>query len=940
MNITLVNTMDSYGGAAKAAVRLHFALGAGGADSRMLVRHRRGGVPHTNAVTLDKANDEAYPEIVHGQCIQLHIIDENRPPGYNTYFSFPHPGLDVSRLSIIQRADCVNLHWVDRFLSPVSLRKLFDLGKPVVWTLHDQAPFTGGCHYAMGCDGFRNECSNCPQLMDNPYDLTAAVMRDKAEAYEGASLTIVTPSRWMARKAGESKLLGGFRIEVIPNSLDIDVFKPIHKPEARKALGLPADALYLLLGSYDLKEVRKGTRQCMDALQRCLQNAGYQERAKAGDIRLLTFGYPHPDLERVGIPVHTLGYLESEESLAKVYAAADVFILPSLEDNLPNTILEAMSCGTAIAAFDTGGIPDMVEEGVTGRLAGMGDAEHLARAIVQLIDNDDRQAMARACRERVKRDYAPHVQSERYLELFRELIDDAADRELGHSLCPGVDIVLDHGDAQTVIAPIVAASGTGLNPIYQDLLTRALKKAVLRLPALEENELILAERDRSIKDLQRYIEDQERRIEEVQRRIDRLEGAKEDLQLQIDERGKHIEDLQRQVDDRETHIEDLQRQVDEREMAIEGIHEDGLRWFLATTTWPQRPYAFRHEPVPGMVTVVIATRDATAGLEKSVQSVWTQDIPVGALELIICDDSSSDGTRDLAASLANKSPVSMQTIFYPDSLKRGATAMRDLGITHAHGEFLAYLEPGDAWRPKRLSRQLQYLSEFPDAPCVCCQVNERTPEGRRIRTRRGLYRLNSAEVYDFFPPYTFEQFLHGNPIAESTLLIRRSALMEVGSSPSHLAYPTGTWLQLTKLSLVRPIDRIERALVEIIVPGSADGKCFPPERAYGEDLEFLCHLLHWMLQHPRHRSLGAEVYRDQYPRLMNVRGDAYRLIEDFYRKYGYHGELWELKDYFNSLSSELILLREEIRRMEKIKKMVRRVPGLMWAARFIIAMER
>jgi glycosyltransferase involved in cell wall biosynthesis len=374
-------------------------------------------------------------------------------------------------------------------------------------------------------------------------------------------------------------------------------------------------------------------------------------------------------------------------------------------------------------------------------------------------------------------------------------------------------------------------------------------------------------------------------------------------------------------------------------MAIEGIHEDGLRWFMATATWPQRPYDFHHECVPGMITVVIPTRNAVDTIERSVRSVWSQDMPSGTLELLVCDDNSSDGTRDMASRLARDSPVPVQTLCYPDSFKRGPMAMRDLGISHASGEFLAYLEPGDVWRPGCLLQQRRYLNEFPEAPCVCCQVSERTPEGQPVRTKRGLYRLNSTETYEFSPPYTFAQFLQGNPIGESALLVRRSALTDVGASPSYLAYPTGTWLQLAKLSLIRPIDRLSQDLVDVIVPGEADGQSFPPERAYGEDLEFLCHLLHWMLQHPQHRELGAQVYVEQYPRLMNVRGDAYRLLEDYYRRYGHDGELWEFKGYFNSLSSELASLREEMRRVKKIKKMVQRVPGLMWAARFIIDRE-
>jgi glycosyltransferase involved in cell wall biosynthesis len=799
--------------------------------------------------------------------------------------------------------------------------------------LHDQAPFTGGCHYAMGCNGFKNGCSKCPQLGDNPWDLTAAALRDKAEAYGGANLTIVTPSRWMGGQAGQSLLLGGFRIEVIPNSLDIDVFRPVPKLEAREVLELPADALYLLLGSYDLKEARKGTRQCMEALRYCLQDPGFQERARVGGIRLLTFGYPHSDLEHIGIPVHALGYLESEESLTMAYAAADVFILPSLEDNLPNTILEAMSCGTAIAAFAAGGIPEMVEEGVTGRLARIGDAEHLAQTIVQLLDSDDRQAMGRACRERVERDYAPHVQAGRYLDLFRELAVDAVDRETGPRLRSGADNVREFEGDETITVPLVAASGPGIEPVYDDLLLPALKKAALRLPMLEEKELILGGRDRIIKDLQQRIVQDKTYIDDLQQRND-------DLQQRIVQDKTHINDLQRYIDDRSRRIEQGETQIDDLQQRFERIHEDGLSWLLATATRSQRPYSFLHEQVPGMVTVVIANRDVTAGLERSVRSVWAQNIPAGMLELFVCDDSSFDGTRNVAVSLASKSPVSMQTISYPDRLDRGATAMRDLGMSHAHGEFVALLQPGDVWRPDRLSRQLKYLDEHPDAPCVCSRVDERNPEGRRVQTRRGCYGLDPAEAYDFSPPYTFEQFLHGNPIADSTLLIRRSALIEVGSSPAHLAYPTGMWLQLAKFSLTRPIDSLETPLVDVIVPGGADGNCFPSERAYGEDLEFLLHLLHWMLQHPRHRELGVQVYWEHYPRLMNVRGDAYRLIEDFYRYYGHDGELWEFKEYFGSMSAELVRLRKEIRCVEGVKTVGRWIPGLVWTVRFINSVGR
>jgi glycosyltransferase involved in cell wall biosynthesis len=372
------------------------------------------------------------------------------------------------------------------YQSPVTLRRLFALGKPVVWTLHDMWPFTGGCHYSASCEKYKTDCARCPQLADDPFDLPAAVLRDKVELFRGANLTIVTPSRWLAACARESRLFKGVRVEVIPNALETELYQPLPKQEAKKALGIPTDAVTLLFGAENAEERRKGFQELVAAIGHCRESEAFRRLAAQGKIRVICFGRADAALSSLGLPTVTLGYLTSDAEIARAYAAADLFVLPSLEDNLPNTMLEAMSCATPVVAFDVGGMPDMVTDGKTGRLVPAGDVRALGEAIASLVANPElRAAMGQNCRALMTGRYDLKHQARSYLELYRDLTEKSPDVDRGDSR-PEVS---GHDQSSRCGVPVDVELGPGTREVYDRVLLKALREYVLTAHGLRRSHL-------------------------------------------------------------------------------------------------------------------------------------------------------------------------------------------------------------------------------------------------------------------------------------------------------------------------------------------------------------------------------------------------------------------------------------------------------------------
>ncbi len=417
MNVTILSTSDKRGGAAIAAFRLFKALKTSGFDIKMLVRDK----------LSDETGVESRDHGIFKRCInflrfageRIYFLPFERSKDIRFFFSPANTGEDISRHEYIRNADIINIHWINQgFLSLRDIRKLIETGKPIVWTMHDMWAFTGGCHYSGTCDRFMQECGNCPFLKNqSPHDLSHRVLRKKARVYKDARITIVGSSRWMSGKAKESSLFQGFRIESIPIPVDTRLFCPGDKMQAREKLGLPKDRFLILAGAANMKDRRKGYHFLVNALQFLAKTLpGFSERSA-----LVTFGKADGSAD-AGIPVYSHHYLSDEKAIALLYQACDLFVLPSLEDNLPNTVIESLSCGIPVVAFRTGGIPEMIVHGKTGYLAGPGDSEDLAGGIEWLFAMPDRNAIEKSCRDEALRTYSGEIAAEKYHSLYKSVL--------------------------------------------------------------------------------------------------------------------------------------------------------------------------------------------------------------------------------------------------------------------------------------------------------------------------------------------------------------------------------------------------------------------------------------------------------------------------------------------------------------------------------------
>ncbi|MDB6130203.1 MAG: putative glycosyl transferase, group 1, partial [Verrucomicrobiales bacterium] len=340
----------------------------------------------------------------------------------NTYYSLGHPGCDLSAHPEVKKADVIHLHWVAGFQSVHSISRLQKLNKPLIWTFHDQRPLTGGCHFTAGCKKYTTDCEKCPQLLDDRNNYAATNLYEATHMLHREELVVVAPSRWLANCARESLLYRVSRVETIPYGLETDVFFQVNRKAAREEMKIPTDGIYLLFGADYGSEKRKGFSLLMSALQICLQQPAFLQAAAEKKIRVLCFGRPNPELVSLAIDIQNLGYINSDEQMRLVYAASDLFLLSSLEDNLPNTMMESMACGTPVLGFKVGGVPDLVREGVTGFIAEDVSAEGFAGTLLRALEKKEAfESMGMAGRKMMEDHFSLQNQASAYLELYEDV---------------------------------------------------------------------------------------------------------------------------------------------------------------------------------------------------------------------------------------------------------------------------------------------------------------------------------------------------------------------------------------------------------------------------------------------------------------------------------------------------------------------------------------
>ena len=418
MKIVHLSTQDINGGAALAAYRLHRGLRRVGHESSMFVARRSSCDP----TVLAFAPPTDFVSRMRRRWRRERIARDfsryraSRPAGYELFSDDRncHGGTILGQLP---PCDVINLHWIAGLIDYEGFFNAMPHRTPIVWRLADMNPFTGGCHYDHECGRFMDECGACPQLGSaDREDLSRQVWKRKQAVFgalEKNRLHIVVLCRWMLELVKDSPLLSQFPVTLIPNGVDLEEFAPRDRRLAREVLGIPQGVQVVMFVSDDVTNRRKGFSLLSQALSGLKQ---------AHELFLVSVGNGKPPATGP-IPCLHMGHVTHDRWLSLIYSAADVFVIPSLQDNLPNTVLESMACGTPQIGFSVGGIPDMVRAGVTGLLVPPSDVDGLRVAISDLLRDPARLAAMRDhCRRIAVEEYSRELQVRRYSELYKSLV--------------------------------------------------------------------------------------------------------------------------------------------------------------------------------------------------------------------------------------------------------------------------------------------------------------------------------------------------------------------------------------------------------------------------------------------------------------------------------------------------------------------------------------
>lgn len=415
MKVLLINKSYQTGGAAIAARRLWKSLLKLKVDTIFMVFDETS-VEEKNLIVLTKSLYEKLRWWFNFIFERIYFLPHEKNKSVRFAFSPAITGKRISRHKAVQNADIIHLHWFNQgFLSLKNMEELIDLGKPLVWTLHDMWAFTGGCHYNNDCLNFTGDCGKCPYLKyPGKHDLSWRILRKKKNIYSKANITFVTCSSWLKTEAEKAAILVGKEILSIPNPIDSELYCPANRDEVRKKLNLPLERKLILFGAANVNDPRKGIRYLLDALSHIKQT---------DEIEMVLFG-KNGNLVASSLPYKTndFGLIHSVRDLVQLYQAADLFVLPSLQDNLPNTVMESLACGTPVVAFNTGGIPEMVGHKQNGYLAKYKSSEDLASGIEWVLSNNANNLLGKAAREKVLQCYSEKVVAEKYIQLYQTLL--------------------------------------------------------------------------------------------------------------------------------------------------------------------------------------------------------------------------------------------------------------------------------------------------------------------------------------------------------------------------------------------------------------------------------------------------------------------------------------------------------------------------------------
>ena len=418
MKVLLVNTSERTGGAAVACHRLMDALNKQGIEAQMLVRDKQS--DHPNVIGLNLGKWTYLWKFVWERIV---IWKANHFKKNNLFsVDIANTGTDITKYPAFQEADIIHLHWINQgMLSLKNLERIFNSGKPVVWTMHDLWPATGICHHPRECNHYKTHCHNCPLLLyhGSKHDLSFRTFEKKLKLMQGKQISFVACSQWLKGMSAQSALLQGQHITNIPNPIDTTVFKPKDRQGARTRLSLPADKKLLLFGAVKATDKRKG----IDYLIKACKLLVKQQPELKEQVGIVTFGLLSEGLRRVlPFEVYPQGYVTEEDTLTDIYSAVNAYITPSLEENLPNTIMEALACGTPCIGFNVGGIPEMIDHQQNGYVAEYKSADDLAKGILWVLNHKNIPELHKKAVEKVAQNYDENIVVQQFVQLYQSLL--------------------------------------------------------------------------------------------------------------------------------------------------------------------------------------------------------------------------------------------------------------------------------------------------------------------------------------------------------------------------------------------------------------------------------------------------------------------------------------------------------------------------------------
>lgn len=543
-SVVHISTYDKSGGAAIAAWRLHQGMQRLGVESRMVSRRRSWPGPDVSCISSDLF--DAVDEFTRRR------IRPTQPPGA-TLFSLAQTSIPLLEHPWIAAADIIHLHWVAQFISPEDIEALCQAGKTVFWSFHDQWAYTGGCHYIGGTRRLIEDWEGTSQISDpGLHPLLRLELLRKKRLFASWPVHVIAPSQWMAREAAASGVVAPEMIHVVPYGLDLGVFHSDNASDNAVAAADSMDAINLLFGCQNLTEHRKGYQELRAALVLCMSDPRFAAAALDGRIRLQTFGaIPNEEMD-LPIPLTNFGTINGETEIAGMLRHASAFLCPTLDDNLPNVVMESLACGCPVLGFATGGVPDMVTHDKNGLLAPQGDVPELARRLMDFcLDSGLRSRLRKGALATDLTHWSLEAQARRMLALY-----DAASP--GHAS-------LDEGRMPE--APALLELDGQIVSHFSTEMTRLL---------FRENLAQKVEAEGHYRSQRQRIDQTENRVVQLKERIEIEVATRKDLQVKLretketlkhemrealKEEGRIKQDLKAKLAASKAEIQDLKQQI-------------------------------------------------------------------------------------------------------------------------------------------------------------------------------------------------------------------------------------------------------------------------------------------------------------------------------------------------------------------------------------------